>query len=226
MPAFTEDFEGVANGVAVSGSNTSYNLVASSGASRTAVGDTSLAKLGGASLAIAGTGTTALYHDFNANPITTHYRRIYIYPRSVPTASAYLWQFETPANAACFALRITTTGFLQALNSALSQQDLTSTALTLDSWTRVEIAAVEGIATARLYAGAEVDNPVNAFTEQMVWSYANTSIGEVVSGSFATTTHSINIDEEAASDTGWVGPAAGDISLVEHRLPIPTIQVG
>lgn len=201
MATFSETFNSLGNGVAISTSNSNFTTVQGT---RTMVGDTSMSKSGAGSLSVSGTGTTSLFHDFTG--VTTHYRRLYLYLKSAPGASTPMFAYQTAANADVLDVRITTARLLQGRNSSLVAQQTTSTAIPLNEWCRIELAAVSGTATLRLFTSTAVDAAVGSYTEQISWSYATTTIGETAIGGTVSTALSYNLDEVAASDTDWVGP--------------------
>lgn len=231
MPAFAEGFENVAVGAApaqvgVAAENTTYDLV-SIGGTGSAVGNSDHAIVG--LRCLRGTGSHSLIlSDIFPAVITTHKRRFYLKPISgtglspAPSANTAVAYARNELNDAfCFDVRVTTARTVQLRNSALIAQVTSTTALPIDVPSRLEVDAVNGTLTVRIYAGSagtEAHHGSTA-TETITATYATTGMGRFVVGATTLSTWDYALDADAGDDATNPGSAAPVNAL-------PTVNAG
>jgi hypothetical protein len=210
VSALTETFDGIANGVAITTSNTGFTFI--DGAP---VADTALKMHGAASADMNITAAQAgLTHTFSST-LSTHYVRLYVYMDSMPSANTKILTARNAGNTAqCWDCRVTNGGAVQIRNSSSSQIQISSTGVvSTGSWWRLEAGMASGSLEVRVYTTPESTSPAVTLSG----SFADTVASRIVAGTAASATWDFHVDSYKSSDSTWVGPENALTSVTSSR---------
>lgn len=148
------------------------------------------------------------YHVFTSTQSTHVYFRAYLRIASLPSAAAAMMRIVDTANLACATVRLSTSGTLQLLNAAGTQVGSSSSALSTNTWYRVELeldaSSSPGSISARI-DGTSFASGANS--SQTPWA-------RVIVGPIANVTTDVYFADLAVNDTSgtlqnsWPGDGA------------------
>lgn len=208
---FSEDFEGGANGTAVTPSNTTFDYV------RQAPQFTDTAAVGELAMrATHATGATDPYGSMEFTTRDTIYLRAYI--QVLAGVQFFPMRLLTPSVSVATILVVTDSGQVRALTGSYGSITSNSPALlTGGAWARVEWAVTPTTQQVRLFTGDDLHGVTPTYDSgPQAWSppagFSSAQFG-VTNGSAGA---DVIVDGLATDDTTWVGPA-------EQPEPEPTV---
>lgn len=201
-------FNGIADGALLTvggggGGNSGFSNVAGA-----PTGSTSNPYEGNSCARFNATGAASNLTYTHASTISEHHARYYVRPDTMPSANVAFFSMRNSDNTgAAFDVRCTTAGLVQLRNSTGVQQAVSTNALPVGQWSRIEVDAVNGSATIRLYLGAAVASSTP--TETLTAAYASTVMSRSQVGVLAAATWDVSLDAYEGNDLTQPGPLGG-----------------
>lgn len=199
---FTEDFDGGSNGVTITAGNSGYDGFT---AATSPVFSNAQAHSGTLSALYAVSATTCSARiSFSATGL--RFFRFYIYLSSNPGGNTQVYSVYSSGTQRGD-LRITSAGKIQIRNGTTAVHTTTAS-LTLNAWNRVEwrVDNTNSQQQVRLYLGANCDGST-ADEDTGNRTYNTGTFDRHIAGTHASGTLTYYIDDDAADDATWVGPA-------------------
>jgi len=199
---FSEPFDTVPGGVAVSTANTVFDLVSISGSSAF-VGATGTLKNNGARIDASAAGVSG---RASWTAVTSNYHRLYLRLSSYPSANMGIMSIRSAVTVRAN-IQLSPSGIVRVRDGLVLSASSTNV-LPLNQWVRLEWFwdSAGGTQAVRIYIGANLHSP-STYTELVMASVSSGSADNSTVGVLdGITIPNFQIDEYAVDDGTWVGP--------------------